>query len=89
MGIKSYIKELAHWHKFTTLLVYSPHNSMCDKAQCKGNDNYGFLLLCNCGYTKPTKLPYGIKEFFEVRSKHNKHIEPTSESLRKTETVSS
>ena len=59
MGIKSRLKELWHWHKFTTLLIYPP--------QCARNDTYGFLLYCNCGYTKPTNIPYSVKKTFEVK----------------------
>ena len=60
------LKKLRHWHKFTTLLVYAPHNQICNKPQCAGNDNYGFLLRCDCGHTKLPKIPYSIKEIVEV-----------------------
>lgn len=84
MSFKSRMKELAHWHRFTTLLIYPPHNHVCDREQCKENDDYGFLLRCDCGHTKLTKLPNGIKEFFEVRSKHNKSLDLTLKSQRKS-----
>ena len=61
-------KKLFHAHKFTTLLIYPPHNQICDKPQCKDNNDYGFLLRCDCGYTKPTNIPYSVTEVFEVRA---------------------
>ena len=73
-NFKLWLKALIHWHKFTTLLIYSPHNQMCNKPQCAENDTYGFLLRCDCGYTKLTKLPYTIIEILEVRSEHNKAV---------------
>ncbi len=58
MSIKSRIKELLHRHKFTTLLIYPPR---------PWSDSYAFLIRCDCGYTKLTNLPYGIKECFIVK----------------------
>jgi len=57
--MRDLIKRLFHWHKYTTLLIYPPRKN--------GSNYYGFLLRCDCGYSKLTKLPYAIKEIFEVR----------------------
>jgi hypothetical protein len=60
MSIKSRLKELFHIHKFTTLLIYPPSQDII---------HYDFLLRCDCGYTKTTKMPYkSIVEFYEVKS---------------------
>lgn len=77
MNIKARLKELFHIHRFKTLLIYPPHNQKCAKPQCASNNDYGFLLMCDCGYTKPTKLPYGISEIFTVA---NKPLVPTAKS---------
>jgi len=59
MKLKEILKKVFHIHKYTTLLVYVPNNQ---------TDKYDFLLHCDCGFTKLTKLPYGIKEILQVRS---------------------
>jgi len=66
MSIKSRLKQALHWHKFSTLLIYPPHNQRCDQEQCKDSNDYGFLIRCDCGYTKLTKLPNSITEIFNV-----------------------
>lgn len=58
--IRKLTKEFFHWHKYKTLLIYPPHDM--------GSKDYGFLLRCDCGYTKLAKLPMTITEVFEVRS---------------------
>ena len=68
MSILSRLKELAHRHKFKTLMIYPPHNQVCDKEQCRVSGDYGFMLRCDCGYTKLTKLPMGIEELFMVKT---------------------
>jgi hypothetical protein len=50
-----------HRHKFETLLLYPPR-------PIYGDDTWGFLLRCDCGKTKLTRLPYGIKSVMEVHS---------------------
>ena len=65
--IKETIKKLFHRHKYTTLLIYPPHNQKCDLPQCKSNDRYGFLVRCYCGYTTLTKLSITIKEILEIK----------------------
>ncbi len=65
MGIKSRLKELIHWHKFTTLLIYPPHNKRCNKPQCAESDTYGFCYTVIVDIPKPTKLPYNIKEYLK------------------------
>ena len=57
---REFAKELFHWHKYKTLLIYPPHNM--------GSKDYDFLLRCDCGYIKIPKLPMTITEIFEVRS---------------------
>jgi len=59
MSIKNKLKELFHRHKFRTLLIFTPHST----------NKYDFLLRCDCGYTKLTKLPYTITEISEVKRK--------------------
>ena len=68
-SIISRLKEAIHIHKWRTLLIFPPHNQLCDKIQCKNSGSYGFLLNCEvCGETKTTKLPYGITEVFGVKN---------------------
>jgi len=63
------LKALFHIHKYKTLLIYPPHSHVCDKERCAGSNDYGFLMQCECGYNKSTKLPHTITEIFEVKSK--------------------
>lgn len=60
MSIKSRLKSALHWHKFTTLLIYPPRPKY-------GQEEFGFLLRCDCGYTKSTNLPRSIAEVFNVK----------------------
>ena len=62
MSIKSIFKKMLHQHKFTTLLMYPPRPKYY-------TNEWGFLLRCDCGYTKLAKLPRSVVEVFEVRSK--------------------
>jgi hypothetical protein len=55
--IKKFFKELFHIHRYTTLLMYQPFEN---------RKYYKFLLRCDCGYSKPTKLPRSIKEYYVV-----------------------
>jgi len=75
---KSWFKKLFHVHKFTTLIIYEPHNKSCSLPQCQNNDDYGFLLQCSvpqCGHHKLTKLPYSIKEVVWVKEKNHEKRE--------------
>lgn len=56
-SLKDKFKKLLHRHKFTTLVIYSPYED---------DDTYDFLLRCDCGHTKLTKIPYGIKKIKTV-----------------------
>ena len=61
--LKQFVERLRksiHFHKFTTLLIYSPRKEL-------GEKHYGFLMRCDCGKTVLTKLHYTIKEFLVVR----------------------
>lgn len=70
MSVKKYLeifRRLFHIHRYVTLVIYPPHNQRCSKAQCKESNTYGFLLRCDCGYYKLTKLPDTITTIFEVK----------------------
>ena len=65
---KQFLKKAVHIHKYKTLLMYPP------RKQYQQEQRWGFLLRCDCGYTKLTKLPYGITEVFEVRPTNGQSI---------------
>ncbi len=48
-----------HFHKYTTLLIYPPILE-------NNSSKYGFLLKCDCGYTKFANMPDTITEYFVV-----------------------
>jgi len=60
------LKKLFHWHKYTTLFIYPPHNQQCDLIQCQSSAEYGFLLQCACGYKKIPKLFNRVTKVFNV-----------------------
>jgi hypothetical protein len=57
-----------HFHRWTTLIVFHPDTQLLrPRPLCATyNDKYGFLLHCECGATKHTKLPYTITEIFNI-----------------------
>jgi hypothetical protein len=50
MDIKKSIKKLLHRHKYTELRMYPPRPKY-------GDNHWGFLVACECGHVKLTKLP--------------------------------
>lgn len=53
-----------HFHKYTTLLMFPPR-------PIYEIETWDFVLLCKCGKTKLTKLPYKIEEVHTMCEAYN------------------
>ena len=56
-----WFKINVHKHKYVTLDAYPPRTKMFE-------NEYSFLLRCNCGHTKLTNLPRTITMVREVHT---------------------
>ena len=54
-------KKIMHRHKYTELRMYPPRPQY-------GDETWGFLVKCDCGHVKLTKLPRDITLVNEVVS---------------------
>lgn len=59
--LRSLLKKILHKHKYVILDLYPPRPKYY-------STKWRFLIRCECGHSKPTKLPRTIEKVFEVRS---------------------